>query len=282
MKHWIKKWAPLWKPMIVSELSVYAASASYYIVLSLVPTSLLLFSLFSVLPDEQAYASIIGNLLPDYLLAAVRPLEQIRGQNPIGVVSISGAIAIWSASRSVLMIQLGLRVVMDKKQQEGYLRRRLRAIFILLILFVLFLIILSVTLLGEQLLAGMKQLGFVIPRWLQQILQYRYLYSFGVLSIALAGVYRFLPRHKLCLKECLLAGLISSSICLLFSWMFNIYVNRISSYDELYDMLGVTILGMIWIRVCISVILYAGRLAYLLQQKQYRPIMIIRSIISSD
>ncbi len=282
MKQWIKKWSPLWQPLIVSNLSVYAASACYYIVLSVVPTSLLLFSLLSVLPDVREYDAIIQMLLPDYLGEIVKPLEQIRSQNPSGLISVSGVVAVWSASKSVLTIRTGLNAVMDQMTKESFLRKRLRAMLLLLLLFLLFLSILSLTLLGEGILIRMYDHGFSFPKWVRMLIQYRYLYLMVILSAALSGVFAILPGYRLSLRYYLMAGSLSSVICLAFSSLFSIYVNHISNYKNLYDMLGITILGMIWIRVCVSVILYAGRFAYLMQQKHYRPISLIRTIFSSQ
>ena len=143
MKHWFKKWEPLWQPLAELNLSVYAASACYYVVLSLVPTSLLLFSLISALPNTGAYDAIIRMLIPDYLAEIIKPLEQIRNQKPIGFISVSGIIAIWSASKSVLTVRSGLNAAMNYSVREHYLRKRLRAMLLLLLLFLLFLIILS-------------------------------------------------------------------------------------------------------------------------------------------
>ncbi len=282
MKQWIKKWSPLWRPMIVPNLSVYASSACYYVVLSLIPTSLLLFSLLSLLPNIRAYDTVIRMLLPNYLAEIVRPLEQIRSQNPIGLVSVSGMVAIWSASKSVQMVRTGLNAAMDQTTQESFLRKRIRAMILLLLLFLLFLTILSLTLLGEGILVRLYQHGMNIPRWIQSLIQYRYFYLLIILSAALSGVFAILPKHKLSVRYCMIAGSFSSVICQGFSYIFSFYVNHITNYENLYGILGITILGMIWIRVCISVVLYAGRLAYLLQRKDYRPFTVIRAIISSD
>ena len=153
---------------------------------------------------------------------------------------------------------------------------------LLLMMFLLFISILSVTLLGEKLMHWLTQIGFHIPYWLHKVLQYRYLYSFLILSLAMGGVYRLLPEQRIQMKFCLLAGTLASFGCLLFSGAFSIYVNRISSYEQLYDVLGVTVLGMIWIRVCISVVLYTGRLVFLLQCRNYHPVHVLRSIFFSD
>ena len=278
MKQWIKKWTTLWRPLSVPSLSVYAASACYYVVLSLVPAGLLLFSLLSLLPDGEAYDRIIRSLLPDYLTKAVKPLEQIRSHTPIGLLSVSGFVAIWSASKSVLTVRNGLNAVMEQTEHEGFLRKRLRAMASLLLLFLFFLFILSATILSERITVSLQESGIILPSGLYQIIKYRYVYSYIILCLVFGSIYRLLPQTKLRLSYCFLGGTLSSAGCLLFSAGYSIYVNQISSYDQMYDMLGVTVLGMIWIRVCFSVILYAGRLIFLLQYRSYHPINVMRSI----
>ncbi len=282
MKHWIKKWSPLWQPMLVSNLSVYAASACYYIVLSLIPTTLLLFSLLSLLPDIREYDAIIRMLLPDYLAEIIKPLEQIRTRNPMGLISVSGVVAVWSTSKSVLTVRLGLNTAMEQVSAEGYLKKRLRAMLLLLLLFFLFLSILSLVLLGEGILNRLHRHGITFPGWIRTLIQYRTAYMLIVLSAALSGVYAIVPAYRLSMKSCLTGGILSSGVCQIFTSLFSFYVNHISSYKSLYGILGITILGMIWIRSCISVTLYIGRFLYLRQRGDYRPVALIRRIISSD
>ena len=281
MKHWLKKWSPVWQPLMVPNLSVYAASACYYMVLSLVPGALLLFSVLSILPDIGKYDAIIRMLLPDYFSEIIKPLEQIRTQNPIGLISVSGIVAIWSASKSVLTIRTGLNTVMEYPSTESFLKKRLRAMLLLILLFLLFLSILSFALLGEGVFTKIQGYSINFPRWIQALIRYKAVYTMIVLSAALSGVYAILPGYKLSMKYCLIGGCLSSGICLAFSCIFTIYVNQISNYRNLYGMLGITILGMIWIRICVSVVFYIGRFIFLRQKSQYCPIKIIRRIISS-
>lgn len=281
MKQWIKKWSPVWQPLMVSNLSVYAASACYYMVLSLVPGALLLFSVLSLLPNIGKYDAIIRMLLPDYFSEIIKPLEQIRTQTPIGLISVSGIVAIWSASKSVLTIRTGLNTVMEYLSTESFLKKRLRAMLMLLLLFLLFLGILSLALLGEGILTQIHASGITFPHWIHVLIRYRAVYMMMVFSAALSGVYAILPGYRLSMKYCLTGGCLSSGICLAFSYIFTIYVNQISNYRNLYGILGITILGMIWVRICVSVVFYIGRFIFIRQKYQYHPFKLIRRIISS-
>ena len=84
------------------EITVYAAQASFFIVLSAVPFIMLLLSLIHFIPaiNKSDLMNILTRMLPDMLDALVISIvDDLYTKSPATVVSISAVAAIWSAEK---------------------------------------------------------------------------------------------------------------------------------------------------------------------------------------
>lgn len=247
------------------QLWLYASGACYHILLSLIPASLLLFSLLSVLPVGGMLAELTAAVLPEDIYALLcRLTGLVQRQRSIPLLSVSGALAIWSSSRGMLAIQAGLDHMMGCTAEGGYLLRRLRAICALLPLVVMLVLLLLIELLEQSLLPALSWLVPGIASLLSALLNHRWLSGFFLLSLLSALVYYAVPSVHSPVPACLLVGGLTALVWQLFSVLFSIYMSQISSYPALYGTAGAAFLSLIWLQSCIRVLLWGGRLLTLL------------------
>lgn len=271
----ISKLSQLWKPFLRKNISIYAAGASFYLLLSALPASALLLSVVPYLPvPEEFWTSMFEHVVPSAFLPVIYALwEKIYLNKSLTALSLSALTTLWSASKGTLFIMNGLNAALEFPVPRGYFRRRILAILYFLFLTISFLIIL---------------IGIVFGRLILRLLIHsRYVYfsisgSFMLLLILFTLIYFLLPTKKLPLKSCLWSGLFVSLGWLLFSVLFSIYVNLFSEYTELYGIIGLLILAAIWLRFCISVVLYGGIFAKLKADNCYHPWEIIKQALSSQ
>lgn len=277
MKLW-KNLAPLWSPFWNRKISLYASSACFYMILSLLPAALLILSLlfrFSI--TEENLLTFLQTILPSGFITIFQYLEKAVPKTPAVAFHFSLFTLLWSASKGALAIAEGL----DGKQGSGFLLRRLSGIVYFLFLWTAITVMLIAHVFGQSILNFLFSHTVTISQFWLLLLRLRFLYTIALLSVFFAFVYRIFPEEKAKKSYCLLSGAAVSAAWSLFSWLFSIYVNYISSHHRLYGGIGLLILSVIWLHICIILILQGGVLCKLLESRNYHPIQIIKSAFNN-
>ena len=110
------------------EVTVYAAQASFFTVISFFPFIMLLLTLIQFIPgvNKSDLLSILVTIMPDMLDALVVSIvDDLYNKSPATIVSISAIVALWSAARGMLGIERGLNRVFESPEKRGYILRRL-------------------------------------------------------------------------------------------------------------------------------------------------------------
>ena len=110
--------------------SAYAAQASYFIVLSFIPFTMLLLTLIQYTPitksDLLRYSVDLSPMSFDPLLIGI--IDEVYAKT-FAMVSVSAVLAIWSSAKGLLAIMNALNAVYDVKETRNYYVLRLRAAF---------------------------------------------------------------------------------------------------------------------------------------------------------
>lgn len=264
----------LWKPFTEKHPSLFAASTCFYILLSIFPSALFLLCLLSYFPVTlEHFWSILEQILPAaFLPLAGYLLETVSVQNPVALLSLSATAALWSASKGVLSLSDGLNAVLELPRVQGYLRRRLMAVFYFLLLSLSLGITLSIQVFGQQiLLACIRWFPGLSHLW-DLVLDFPFLYTILLISVMFAMIYGVFPSEKLRFSCCCLGGLAAAAGWVLFSALFSFYLGHFPHN------LSLPLLICIWLQICIQLLLYGGILCSLLNRSAYHPIEILRQV----
>ena len=255
----------------ISEFRVglYAAHASFFIVLSLFPTLVLLLGLLRYTGlDAQSLLSMLDGFFPDVLLPLVsRAVQNIYRNSSGTVLSISAIGALWSASRGIFGLVIGLNAIYGVKESRSAFRTRLVSMgymfaFLTLLLVTLMLNVYSHSLV--DLISSKINIAWLL-NWPSEL---RFILPF-VLQIALfTAMYVVFPNEKVKIRHALPGAVFSAIGWLVFSKLYSIYVIHFSSFAGIYDSLYSMALGMLWLYFCISIVFYGGVLnRYVIQKK---------------
>ena len=262
----------LLRPFLKKNISLYAAGASFYLFLSILPASAMLLSIVPYLPiPDTFWKSAAGHLIPEAFLTPLYSLrEYIFRNKSLTTLSLSAFTTLWSASKGVLFIMDGLNAALSLKPKQNYFYRRFLAIVYFLLLALGAFVILMVVIFGQRLLNLFHiDLSALLPICGAYIL----------LTFLFTLIYFLLPIHSVKLKHCLRSSVFSATGWLLFSWLYSIYVNLFPKYTQLYGIIGLLVLAAVWLRVCISVLLYGGILTRLFSEGTYQPVKIIKAAV---
>ena len=135
----IKNCRKIWNKYVEDEITVYAAQASFFIVLSFFPFIMLLLSLIQFIPavSKSDLLAILIRLMPDMLDALVMGIvDDLYVKSPATILSVTALTALWSAARGMMSMERGMNRIYGTLEKRNYILRRLVCSFYTLIFMV--------------------------------------------------------------------------------------------------------------------------------------------------
>lgn len=250
----------LWSYLSPLNISLHAAHACYFLVLSVFPALVLFLSLlrYSGL-QADALAELLEGIVPEALMPSTRRLILSTYRNTSGtVISVSAITALWSAGRGMYGLLTGLNAVYGVKESRGYIYTRWLGVVYTFAFFLVLLLTLGLHVFGTE-LTRTWQSDFLVG--LQNM---RFFVLFLVQTLLFLAMYTVLPNRKLRVRDTLPGALLGSIGWLVFSDLFSIYVEHFSHYANIYGSVYAVALSLLWLYFCISILFYGGVLNHYL------------------
>lgn len=227
----------------------FAAQISFYLVLSIVPTILLItqiLGLFGV-SLESALA-----LIEDYtgksmsgMLMSLFEFSSVGAGNIIFIV-----VALWAASRASFAIMriTNYTFTDGKTTGKGYFAERFRAVRTMGITIVTIVLSLVILAYGKLILTaivaalGMNPEIIVESTWLWL----RWLLGFGLYFFMISYNYYILPTEKVKFKKIIPGSIFASVGLLVVTGIYSRYTTSLADYDVLYGALSSVVAIMFW------------------------------------
>ncbi len=239
------------------KVTVYAAQASFFVIISAVPFLSLLISIvgivvpadlpdfFSDLPVPKGFAAVFDTVLADLSTAPNVPL-----------LSLSAVTTLWSASRGISAIRSGLERVYRAERSKGFLSHRIKSLVSTLVFIAL--IAAAVTLMlfgdfvGEWLRLGRARIS-------DGIMRLRTPLFILALCVMFTIMYSSTARRSTRIRNGILPhlpGAIFSSVgWTLFSYFYSLYITHFPSASYIYGSLAAICLIMLWLYFCMIILL---------------------------
>ncbi len=248
------------------KVGIYAAQASFFMILSIFPFTLLFFNLIGHLSINQ---NTIVHLINSYAPLSLKPLflqivgelyEHVSGTT----VSITAIAAIWTSSKGMLSVMFGLYEISKIHQQRNYFISR----FISMFYTVIFVIALAATMI--LLVFGNKIFNLAISMipWLKNIsivtLMIRYLAVFLLLVLLFTLIYRMANLKLTTIIKVFPGAFFSALGWVIFSYFFSIYVDSFSGMSYIYGSFTAIIVFMLWIYFLIYIMFIGAEINKLL------------------
>ena len=241
------------------RVGLYAAHASFFMILSLFPGLVLLLGLLRYAGlDGESLIALLEGFLPEVLLPAIRNIVRLTYQNTTGtVLSLSAAVGLWSASRGVYSLVIGLNAIHAVKESRGYFYTRLVSMGYMFA----FLIVLMLTLLLQVFGTSLLQLfptDLPFFRFLDEVLGLRSILLLLLQTGLFAAMFMALPNEHCTFSDAFPGAIFSSLGWLTFSRLYSVYVENFSGYAGIYGPVYTMAIGMLWLYFCISIVFYGG------------------------
>lgn len=272
-----QKLKPLWDPFVEPIIHTYASAASFHLLLSVMPASVLL---LSVLPYLSSLFLTLFSIVtaPAPMLSLFRYLtEKASMTSPSITISVSALFIVRSASKGILMLLDGINASMHAHRLTGIFRRHLTAMIYFFFFTAALLLSLFVLVLGNTLLDLLQRYDPPFLKIITAISRYRSVMTILLLGPSFSLMYRLLPSERKPFRLCLQSGYLAASAWVISSVAFSFYVNNFSALPRLYGSIGGIALGILWLRICITVLLEGAVLIRIRHEDRYAPLQILRS-----
>lgn len=247
------------------EVTVYAAQASFFIVISFFPFIMLLLTLIQFVPNvnKSDLLTIMINVMPDtFHSLVIGIIDDLYSKSPGTIVSISAIVALWSASRGMLSIERGLNRVYEVSKKRNYLVRRIICSGYTIVFIVVCVASLLLLVLGNSLQNLMYRSFPVLADITRHIISFRSLLALMILILAFMSLYTYLPGKKLSMWKQIPGALFSTLGWMIFSSLFSIYFDHFSNFSYMYGSLTALVLLMLWLYICICILLIGAEINY--------------------
>ena len=252
------------------RVSIYAASAGYFIVLSVFPLLVLILALLRYTGLQiTTLTDLLEGFLPKALMPAAKRLIISTYQNTSGaVVSLSAITGLWSASRGVYGLLLGLNAIYGTKESRGYIYTRGISVFYTFLFLLMLLITLVLNVFGTTILQSLSFSNLTLLRFLWRVVDWRFWLTLLLQTGLFSAMFMTFPNERNSFRDSLPGALLASLGWLVFSNLYSVYVKHFSGYANIYGSVYGVALSMLWLYFCLSIVFYGGALNHYLSSKQ--------------
>lgn len=237
------------------NISAHAASAAFFIFLSVIPILILITSILPYTPiQEAALMTAVTDVLPTSMDAfAVSLINEIYGKS-IAIISITAVATIWAASKGILALIRALNAINEVHETRNYFILRFKASVDTLALLVIIIISLLVMVFGNQLLSMIEAFVPSIYFVISIIMHFRFVIVWFVLVFFFVLLYVWLPNKHPKIRSQIFGACFTSTGWLIFSYVFSLYIDKFSGYS-MYGSLSTITIVMIWLYTCMYIMM---------------------------
>lgn len=256
----------------IMELNIplYAANASFFVILSVFPALVLLLSLlrYTDLSVETLINALQGIIPGALMTGAGEVILDVYAHSSGTLVGVSAVTALWSAGKGIYGLMKGLNGVYGTREDRGYFRVRLISMGYTFVFLLLLLATLVLHVFGSIFLRWLRYRDTPFLRLLMGIVDLRLVVLLLVQTLIFTLMFMVLPAGRNRFWESVPGALLASGGWLVFSDGYSFYVEHFSGYANVYGSVYAVALAMLWLYCCMSIVFYGGGLnRYLANRK---------------
>jgi len=228
-----------------------AAALSYYFVLSLFPSLIVLSAIVAYLPVpnlfDQALSMMARFLPPDSMGLVRRVLSDVITPNRGTFLSFGIMGTLWTASGGFAAAIEALNIAYDVEDDRPFWKTRPLAVGLALVTGALMLVALSVMIVGPRFgewLAGRVHLSYLF------VLLWPYIHwsiAIGFTILAVEALYFLAPNVKQRFLATLPGAILAVGCWLALSYLLGLYFRHFANFNKTYGTLGAGIAMMTWL-----------------------------------
>ncbi len=259
----------LFRKIQAMQIGLHAANAGYFMVLSVFPMLVLVLSVLRYTRlDAGDLLNLISGVLPAALMpAAQRLIISTYAYTSGTVVSISAISVLWSASRGIYGLLVGLNTIYGVREDRGYVYTRSISVFYTFLFLLVLLLTLVLNLFGEAILKLLPPAQGALLEFLENVVDGRFLLLLLLQTGVFTAMFMALPNRKNSFSDSFPGALLASFGWMVFSRLFSVYIEYFSGYSSIYGSVYAVALSMLWLYFCLVLLFCGGAVNRLLSSE---------------
>ncbi len=250
------------------KVSAFAAEASLFIIMSIVPIILLLMTLIKYTPlTETALINFIREFAPAAFVSGLTSIINEMYSNVSGaLIAVTIVSILWAAGKGFVSLIDGLNAVFNIKEHRNWIVLRLYSILYTIVFIVIIAICLTIYILGNQ-ISGLITSRFpAAANVFNVLINFRWVITIVMFTIFFTFLYVAIPNRHTRIKRQLPGALFSSIGWAGFSFFFSLYVNYSKNLSMMYGSLATIVCAMLWLYVCMYIFLIGAEINLYFEQ----------------
>ncbi|MBQ9997290.1 MAG: YihY/virulence factor BrkB family protein [Clostridia bacterium] len=237
------------------KVTVYAAQASFFVIISAVPFLSLLISIAGLVLPSDLPDVLTGLPVPEgFSVLFDTVIDDLRTAPNVPLLSVSAVTTLWSASRGISAIRSGLELVYLAGRSKGFFAHRIKSLVSTLIFIAVITAAVTLMLFGDLVVKWLR-----IAKISDLIMRLRTPLFTAALCILFTVMYSSTARRSTRVKNGILPhlpGAVFSSVgWTLFSYFYSLYITHFPSASYIYGSLAAVCLIMLWLYFCMIILL---------------------------
>ncbi len=251
------------KKLQEDAVSAFAAQTAFFVILSFLPFLMFLLTLVRFLPveTERLLAAVYAAFPPMLHEFIGGLLYEVLQKTSGTVVSISAGVALWSASKGMLVIIRGMNAVYGNTETRNYFVLRLLSVGYTLVFATVLALTLTLLVFGNRIFLYIQSRIAFLAHAKALVIGIRTAVSFVVLTSFFFGLYLFVPNRKSQrIMEELPGAVLTATGWFGFSYLYSLYIDRMANFSAMYGSLTAIVLCMIWLYACMYLMFIGAEL----------------------
>ncbi len=267
-RDWLSIFVSAAKSSLKDHITNLAAALAYYAFLAIPALLLVAVGVFSLFAGDNAISTIIDKLdgvVPQEALTLIddslRRVTQTASSSGIALVVVGSVLALWTLTGAMDTLMWALNAAYGAEETRGFVKRRLIALLMVVLMLVAFALAFGLLVLGPALsdwigsAVGLESL----TSWLWWTAQWPIL-IFGLL-LAFAAILYLGPNVDQPRWRYVTVGpVVSVLIWLLASGGFALYVSKFGGYNKAWGSLAAVIIMLTWLWISALALLFGAEI----------------------
>ena len=246
------------------EVEVYSAQAAFFLMLSFIPFIACLTSLLSLTPVSMAFfEKVILDVLPSYLDDVFDPFFKSNYVDTNVVFSVSVVVGLWTASKGIQNLTIGLNKIFDVKETRSWLRVRVTSAIYTIIMLLNLILSLFFLVLGDHVHRWLTDAFPAGAYVLEKIASLRMVVVFVIMVVVFDLMYIALPNNNI--RKAfkmhmirMLPGAVIAAVCwFAISIAFYVAATYFGGF-AFYGSVATLVMLMFWICACMITFMAGG------------------------
>lgn len=244
-----------------NDIVTRSNSIAFNFFLSLFPTIIFLFTLLPMLPYTADYLNLFRESTEGFLPVQAHEylfnmLSGVVSTPRSGLLSVGFIFAMVFSSSGMVTLMYGFTKSYERVfKKRSYIRNRLVAIFLTMLVAGLFVISMFLIIFGQPLLqlavdklslSSYSAFIFNFTKWWVVVL---------IIYAGITLIYRYGSSMRRRIKWINTGAILATFLSILTSLVFSFFVNSFGRYNEIYGSIGALIVLLLWIQINVFIIL---------------------------